>query len=101
MASIKDVEKLADDLEGLVDQLRNELKDGPDFEKLVQISDELSEHADNAAETFNTVNDALMSRLSGLSGGGSSGGGRSSNRSGSSSSGSPARPEGRASARTK
>jgi hypothetical protein len=99
MASIKDVEKLADDLEGLVDQLRNELKNGPDFEKLVQISDELSEKADNAAETFNTVNDALMSRLNGLTGGSSGGGSsRSSSRSGSSSSGSQSRQKAGASA---
>ena len=63
MASIKDVEKLADDLEELVSQLRSELKNGPDFEKLVEIADQLSEQADNAAGTFNTVNEALMSRL--------------------------------------
>jgi ABC-type transporter Mla subunit MlaD len=95
MASIKDVEKLADDLEGLVDQLRNELKNGPDFEKLVQIADQLSEHADNAAETFNTVNDALMSRLGELTGGGRSSG---SSRSGSSSGGSQQRQKAEASA---
>jgi ABC-type transporter Mla subunit MlaD len=84
MASIKDVEKLADDLSELVDQLRSELKNGPDFEKLVQIADQLSEHADNAAETFNTVNDALMSRLGELtSGGRSSGSSRSGSGSGS------------------
>jgi hypothetical protein len=84
MASIKDAEKLADDLEGLVDQLRSELKNGPDFEKLVQIADQLSEHADNAAETFNSVNDALMSRLGELTGSGkSSGSTRSSSGSGS------------------
>ena len=84
MASIKDVEKLADDLDGLIDQLRSELKNGPDFEKLVQIADQLSEHADNAAETFNTVNDALMSRLGELTGGGrSSGSSRSGSGSGS------------------
>ena len=84
MASIKDVEKLADDLSELVDQLRSELKNGPDFEKLVQIADQLSEHADNAAETFNTVNDALMSRLGELTGGArSSGSSRSGSGSGS------------------
>ncbi len=68
MASIKDVEQLADDLEGLVGELRSEMANGPDFEKLVQIADEISEHADNAAQTFNSVNDALMSRLDDLSG---------------------------------
>jgi len=68
MASIKDVEQLADDLEGLVGDLRSELSNGPDFERLVQIADEISEHADNAAQTFNSVNDALMSRLDDLTG---------------------------------
>ena len=68
MASIKDVERLADDLEGLVGELRSELSNGPDFEKLVQIADEISEHADNAAQTFSSVNDALMSRLDEVTG---------------------------------
>jgi hypothetical protein len=72
MASVKDVEKLADDLGSLVDEMRNEVKNGTDFERLMQIADEISEHADNAAQTFSSVNDALMSRLSELSGGGGS-----------------------------
>ncbi len=63
MASLADVEQLADDLEGLIEELRSELKNDPDFEKLVQIADEISERADNAAQTFNTVNETLMSRL--------------------------------------
>ena len=57
MASIKDVEQVADDLEKLVGNLRSELQSGADFERLVQIADEISEHADQAAETFSTVND--------------------------------------------
>lgn len=68
MASIKDVENVADDLESLVGELRKELKSGADFGKLVAIADEISEHADNAAQTFNNVNDALMSRLGELGG---------------------------------
>jgi hypothetical protein len=70
MASLKDVEKVADDLSNLVDELRKELKDSPSFDKLVQLSDEISEHADNAATTFSTVNDALMERIGELGGGG-------------------------------
>jgi len=66
--SIKDVEKVADDLESLVGELRKELKDGADFGKLVAIADEISEHADNAAQTFNNVNDALMTRLGDITG---------------------------------
>jgi len=57
MASIKDVEQVADDLEGLVGELRSELQNGPDFERLTGIADAISEHADNAAQTFNSVND--------------------------------------------
>jgi uncharacterized protein YgfB (UPF0149 family) len=64
MASLKDTEQLTQNLEDLVGQIRSELSDGGvDFEKLISISDELSEHADNLAETFNTINDALMERL--------------------------------------
>jgi hypothetical protein len=37
----------------------------------MQIADEISEHADNAAQTFSSVNEALMSRLGDLSGSGS------------------------------
>src|SRR4051794_10260038 len=63
VASIKDVEQVADDLASLVDELRKEVKDGADFGKLVAIADEISEHADNAAQTFSNVNETLMSRL--------------------------------------
>lgn len=63
MASVKDVERVADDLESLVGQLRSELRDGPDFQKLMEIADTISEHADQAAGTFSTVNEALMSRI--------------------------------------
>jgi len=71
MASLKDVEKVADDLSGLVDELRKELKDSASFDRLVQLADEISEHADNAATTFSTVNDALMERIKEVSGDGS------------------------------
>jgi hypothetical protein len=69
MASVKDVEKLADDLGTLVEEMRKEVRNGTDFERLMQIADEISEHADNAAQTFSSVNDALMSRLSEVGGG--------------------------------
>ena len=63
MASLKDVERVADDLSNLVDQLRREIRDNASFDRLVQLADEISEHADEAAGTFTTVNEALMSRL--------------------------------------
>ena len=68
MASLKEVEKVADDLEQLVGEMRSELTNGTDFEKLTQIADEISEKADNAAQTFSTVNETLMSRISELAG---------------------------------
>jgi len=69
MASLKDVEQLVDDLEGLAKRLRSELQNGKvDFERLIEVADEISEHADAAAGTFATVNEALMSRLKELTG---------------------------------
>ena len=68
MASIKDVEQVADDLEALVGELRRELKNGADFEQLVSIADEIGSHADNAAQTFSSVNDTLMTRLDEITG---------------------------------
>jgi ABC-type transporter Mla subunit MlaD len=73
MASLKDVERVADDLSNLVDQLRRELRDNASFDRLVQLADEISEHADEAAGTFSTVNEALMSRLNDIKSSGTSG----------------------------
>ncbi|HEX6701813.1 MAG TPA: hypothetical protein VF101_13890 [Gaiellaceae bacterium] len=74
MASLKDVEQLADDLERLVDELRSELGNGKvDFERLIQVADQISERADGFAGTFATVNEALMSRLDEIRGGASKG----------------------------
>jgi ABC-type transporter Mla subunit MlaD len=70
MASLKDVERVADDLSNLVDQLRREIRDNASFDRLVQLADEISEHADEAAGTFSTVNEALMSRLNEIKSGG-------------------------------
>jgi hypothetical protein len=74
MASLKEIEKVADDLEGLVGELRSELTNSSDFARLTQIADEISERADNAAQTFSSVNEALASRIGELKGkrGGSS-----------------------------
>jgi hypothetical protein len=69
MASLKDVERVADDLSKLVDDLRKELRNNASFERLTRIADEISEHADEAAGTFSTVNQALMSRLNELKSG--------------------------------
>jgi len=77
MASLKDTEQLAEQLEEIVGRLRKELTNGNvDFEKLVTIADELSESADGLAETFNSVNETLMQRLQSAKSG-SSGSGQS------------------------
>jgi hypothetical protein len=79
MASLKDAQQLTKGLEDLVGQLRTELQNGNvDFEKLVSISDEISERADGIAETFTNVNETLMERIQQTSGkaGGSSRSGR-------------------------
>lgn len=74
MASLKDVQQLTNELEDLVGQLNSELENGEvDFDKLISITDSLSEQADGLAETFNSVNDALMERLQGAKAGSSSG----------------------------
>jgi hypothetical protein len=78
MASLKDAQQLTKGLQDLVGQLGEELKNGNvDFEKLVSISDEISERADGIAETFSNVNDTLMERIQQASGGGGGGGGGS------------------------
>jgi gas vesicle protein len=66
MPSLKDVEQVADDLTQLAEELRKEIRNNASFERLIQIADQISEHADEAAGTFSTVNEALMSRLSEL-----------------------------------
>ncbi len=75
MASLKETtQQLTDTLDGLVGQLRKELENGEvDFQKLVDLSDEISERADGMAETFSSVNEALMQQIERVrSGGGSS-----------------------------
>lgn len=64
MASLKDTQQLTKELEDLVGQIRSELSDGNvDFDKLVEMTDQLSERSDSLAETFSSINDALMERL--------------------------------------
>ena len=63
MASLKDVEKLTDELEKLVGELRSESQNSGDFDRLVEIADQISEQADGLAGTFSTMNEALMSRI--------------------------------------
>jgi methyl-accepting chemotaxis protein len=64
MARLRDAAQAADQIKGLLDELKSELTDGKaDFEKLVQLSDNISEQADSLAEMFGSMNDVLMGRL--------------------------------------
>ena len=65
VASLKDTVNLTSQLTELTNQLHSELTEGEvDFEKMVQIADEISEHADNLAAAFTRVNEALSEPLS-------------------------------------
>jgi len=91
MASLKDTVNLTSQLTDLTNQLHSELTEGEvDFEKMVRLADEISEHADSLAAAFSRVNEALTEPLEQNGGGnGDRAGGRSSrSRSRSSSNGS-------------
>ena len=78
MASLKDTVNLTSQLTELTNQLHSELTEGEvDFEKMVQIADEISEHADNLAAAFTRVNEALTEPLSASGGNGGSNGSES------------------------
>jgi len=82
MASRKDTVNLTTQLTELTNQLHSELTQGDvDFEKMIEIADEISEHADNLAAAFTRVNEALTEPLSASEDG--NGGGNGSRSSGS------------------
>src|SRR4051794_10721440 len=90
MASLKDTVNLTSQLTDLTNQLHSELTEGEvDFEKMVQLADEISEHADSLAAAFSRVNEALTEPLEQNGGGnGDRASGRGRSRSRSSSNGS-------------
>jgi hypothetical protein len=60
MATLRETVNVADQLTELSQQLRAELTDGDvDFDKMIQIADEISEQADELASAFERVNEAL------------------------------------------
>jgi hypothetical protein len=65
MASLKETaEQLTESLGDKFEQLRSELQNGEmNFDKLTSLADEISEQADGLAQTFSSVNDALMERI--------------------------------------
>jgi hypothetical protein len=84
---LDDVEKVSEDLSGLVDSLRSEFRESGDYRRLVEIADTISEYADQAADAFSEaassdgdeepsgrrVADDLMSRISEIRSGGKGG----------------------------
>src|SRR6186997_1334464 len=75
MASLKDTVNLTSQLTELTNQLHSELTEGEvDFEKMVQIADEISEQADTLAAAFTRVNEALSEPLEQTSGNGAGSG---------------------------
>jgi hypothetical protein len=78
--SFEDLDQVADDLSGLVDQLRSAAEGERDSKRLVEIADAISEYADQAASAFEAaasgsdddgdsggrVTDDLMSKVQGL-----------------------------------
>jgi gamma-glutamyl:cysteine ligase YbdK (ATP-grasp superfamily) len=75
MASLKDTVNLTSQLTELTNQLHGELTEGDvDFERMIEIADQISEQADNLAAAFTRVNEALAEPLQ-RDGSGSSGNG--------------------------
>ncbi|MBD0330255.1 MAG: hypothetical protein ICV64_09145 [Thermoleophilia bacterium] len=65
MPSLKDAAELTEQLQELTAQLHSELTEGEvDFDRMIELADRISEHADGLAGAFNTVNDALSQRIS-------------------------------------
>jgi hypothetical protein len=72
MPNLKDAQELTAPLEELTRTLKSELSNsGVDFDRLVQIADEIAEQADGLAETFGTMNETLMERIKTVSSGSS------------------------------
>jgi hypothetical protein len=64
MPNLKDARELTAPLEELTRNLKSELSNsGVDFDRLMQIADEIAEQADGLAETFGTMNETLMERI--------------------------------------
>jgi hypothetical protein len=73
MPNLEDAQELTAPLEELTDNLKSELSNpGVDFDRLVQIADEIAEQADGLAETFGSMNETLMERIKTVSSGSSS-----------------------------
>lgn len=63
MPKLQDAKELTAPLEQLVRELKTELQSKGDFDRLVEICDELGAQADALAETFGNINQTLMARI--------------------------------------
>jgi len=72
MPKLKDATELTAPLEKLVRELKTELQSKGDFDRLVEISDEIGAQADALAETFGNMNQTLMERIEDFRANGSS-----------------------------
>lgn len=64
MPKLEDAKELTASLEKLTKELNSELTDsGVDFDRLVELADELGAQADAFAETFGSINETLMARI--------------------------------------
>jgi ABC-type transporter Mla subunit MlaD len=62
--TLQEAKELTAPLEQLVRELKKELSDSKgDFDRLVEISDEIGAQADALAETFGNINQTLMARI--------------------------------------
>ena len=69
MPKLQDAKELTAPLEGLVRELKSELNGSKgDFDRLVEISDEIGAQADALAETFSSMNETLMARIEDVTG---------------------------------
>ena len=64
MPKLQDAKELTAPLEELLRELKSELNDSKgDFDRLVQITDELGARADALGETFAGMNEMLVARI--------------------------------------
>jgi hypothetical protein len=69
---LQDAKELTAPMEELVRELKSELQSKADFDRLVEISDEIGAQADALAETFGNMNQTLMARIEDFRANGSS-----------------------------
>jgi len=66
MATLKQLSSMTSELDKLGGQLHAELTEGDiDFQKMVELADQISENADKLAEAFSTMSTALEKTLNG------------------------------------